>query len=179
MAAITSNPAGQNIARFVDLLRQGKAIFSTKLGKWTPRLAEPPLSSIIIRTDPVEDMHSYVARLRQEFPIECKEISAPITNIYDYFDHQDLHMQGSAFLQAVLDQIAAENEERACNLEIFAQRWMEANFDRFSSIVADTEEIFNEAEKNQHHPRFLRDALKLLKGYRLNPPAKKQVFLGM
>ncbi|MCJ1249628.1 hypothetical protein MMC30_006854 [Trapelia coarctata] len=178
MAANTSNTACQDIARLVDQLRQGKSIFSTKLGKWAPRLAESPLSPIIIRTDPVEDMQSMVSSLRAEFPKECREISGPIRNIYDYFDHQDVHMHGLNFIQSVLNQIVGENEERARNLENFAQRWMELNVNRFRNIEADTQEIFDETEKTQHHQRFLHDALELLKAYRLNPPTMPQGFSG-
>jgi len=179
MAATTNNGACQNITRLVDQLRQGKSIFSTKLGRWAPRLAEPPLSPIILRTDPVEDMHAMVASLRGEFPKGCKEISAPIKNIYDYFDHQDVHMHGVGFIQTVLSQIAAENAERAGKIEKFAQRWMEVNADRFSSIEPDTHEIYDETEKGQYHERFLQDALTLLKAYRVNPPLSKESSLGL
>lgn len=179
MAANTSNGACQNITRLVDQLRQGKSIFSTKLGKWAPRLAESPLSPIILRTDPMEDMHALVASLRGEFPNECKQISAPIRNIYDYFDHQDVHMHGLVFIQTVLCQIAAENAERASKIEKFAQRWMEVNIDRFSSVELETQEIYDETEKAQYHDRFLQDALELLKAYKVNPPASKQSSSGM
>jgi len=179
MAATTSSAPCQDIARLVDQLRQGKSLFSTKLGKWAPRIAESPLSPIIIRTDPVEDMHSMVASLRGEFPKECKEICGPIRNIYDYFDHQDVHMHGLNFIQSVLSQIARENEERVRNIEDFAQRWMEMNVARFCSVDANTQEIFDETEKKHHHERFLHDALELLKVYRTNPPTLTQGFSGM
>ena len=179
MAAITNDSARQNIARLVDQLRQGRSIFSTKHGKWAPRLAESPLSPIIIRTDPNEDMHSMVASLRGEFPKECKEISFPITNIYDYFDHQDVHMHGYNFVQSVINQIARENEERTRNLEHFAQRWMAMHVSRFRSINSDTQEIFDDIEKTQYHKCFLQDTLELLKTYKSNPPTLPQRSLGM
>ena len=179
MATVSSKPPTAHFQGLVEQLRQGKEIFSTNLQQYAPQRAELPLAPIILRSDPFEDVQSMVSRLRNKYPQESKKITVPINNIYEYFDHRDVHLHGTNFILSMLSHIGVENVERATRVELFAQHWMNNNIDRFCSINQGTQELFNADEKEQHHESFLQDALERLKTYRANPPAIAQAFLGI
>ena len=104
-----------------------------------------------------------VADLRIKFPEECKKITLPVHNIYEYFDHYDVNMQGSTFIVKVLDQIAEQNEVYRRNAEDFARHWMQSHNEGFPDIDLDKEDVFSKEEKEQYNCDFLNDVLNLLK----------------
>ena len=179
MATVSSKPSTEHFQGLVDQLRQGKAIFSTNLQQYAPHRAELPLAPIILRSDCFEDVESMVSRLRKKYPQESRKITLPVNNIYEYFDHRDVHLHGTNFILSVLGHIGAANAERATRVELFARHWVNNNIDRFCSINQATQELFNANEKEQHHESFLQDVLERLKTFRADPPAIAQAFLGI
>lgn len=114
------------------------------------------------------DEQEMIADLREKYPQQCKAISAPVTNIYQYFDHYDVMLKGQGFLYAVLAEIALSNAIRATNVQHFAEQWRCTHLERFLSIGPETQDIFEDEEKKLHKGDFLKDALVQLQCLRLD-----------
>lgn len=147
-------------------VRSGCAIFSTHLGRFLPRLAST--APMILRSSPEDDQDEMVANLQQKFPLQCKAITAPITDIYQYFDHYDAHRHGYAFLTSVLVSIAYFNERRAERVQEFAQLWTKHNAALFDTILSRNQNIFTELEVTEHGDDFLSDVFIELQRLRMN-----------
>lgn len=126
------------------------AIFSTHLGQYQPR---PALSGpIVIRSSPDDDQDSMIAKLRQQFPLHCKAIVAPVTNIHQWFDQHDTYRHGYGFLHSVLATIAFQNSKEVHG---FVERWRTENRERF---VHNSGVMFTKAEITEHGSGFLAEA---------------------
>ena len=165
----------------VRQIREGNAIFSTNYNQIPKREARPGEASIIIRSDPMEDVDALVSILQQRYPQACKNMTAPIPNIYEYFDHYDVQLHGSGIIHAVLNKIAEYNESRGMHVLSFTEQWKNKNVDHFLNIThQDTREIFTEEEHEQYGDDFLEDALERLKALRsLITPLVPEVSSGM
>lgn len=106
-----------------------------------------------------------ISDLRSNFPDECNKIAAPINNIYDYFDHHDVHIHGANLVVYVLNEIANENERRMTHVQDFATHWMKSNIDGFPDLFLLSLDIFNAEEKEKYDERFLHDALEMLQAF--------------
>ncbi|KAA6413897.1 MAG: hypothetical protein FRX48_02259 [Lasallia pustulata] len=159
-------------ALLAKMLEEGDAIFSTRLGTYPPRQATPPFAPIIIRSDPVGDQHEMIADLWKKYPQQCKAISAPVTNIYQYFDHYDVMLKGQGFLYAVLLEIAVSNAIRAAKVHQFAANWRFSHLERFLSIGPQTQDVFTDEEKELYEEDFLKDVFTQLQSLRVAIPVK-------
>lgn len=164
-------PAPVPAAELVKQLREGKAVFSTNFGQYLRREAKPFEAPIIMRTDPVEDIEAMVSKLQREHSEACKAIAAPINNIYDYFDHYDVQLHGTAIIHAVLSAIAVQNSSAAMRVQEFTEYWKNRNFERFNEIIADSQDLFTVEEKTKYDEGFLKDAAMHLQKLRLGIPA--------
>ena len=114
----------------------GKAIFSTRNGEYARRERVPSMRTIL-RSDPIEDQHTMVARLQEDFPDVCKTIGIPVTDsdVYEYFDYCDAAVHGFEFLRAVLAYIAGLNAtfnaERVLKVQDYVARWKKTNIEAF------------------------------------------------
>lgn len=134
----------------MDLIPPMDAIFSTHLGQYEPR---PAFSGpIVLRSSPDDDQDSMIARLRQQFPLECKAIVAPITNIHQWFDQYDAYRHGYGFLHSVLANIAFQNSKEVHH---FVDRWRNQNPERFHAVEYSAGVTFTKAEITEHGSGFL------------------------
>ncbi|MCJ1384909.1 hypothetical protein MMC17_008027 [Xylographa soralifera] len=174
MAATTTGVPDRNLDLLVEQLRQGKAIFSTNLGKYPTRRAQPLSTPVILRSDCDVDLVAMIAELRFKFPQECKKITSPVNNIYEYFDHYDVNIQGSTFIVKLLSMIAEQNEENAKSAQQFATQWMESHSEGFPDIDLDDENLFSAEEKEQYSYNYLKEVLELLKGFQARSAASSE-----
>ena len=148
----------------------GKAIFSTHNGEYARRETIPSIRTIL-RSDPIEDQHTIVAKLQQEFPEVCKAITAPVTDrdVYEYFDYCDAAVQGFEFLRAVLDYIARLNAsvsaEKVAEVRDYVGRWRNTNAEAFTytkpyHAVTD---LFTKEDIEEHGVDFLTEAMVQIK----------------
>ncbi|KAL9116997.1 MAG: hypothetical protein Q9187_006471, partial [Circinaria calcarea] len=165
-----TGPVALPATELVKQLRDGKAVFSTNFGQYLRREAKPFEAPIIMRTDPVEDVEAMVSKLQQQHPEACKTIAAPINNIYDYFDHYDVQLHGTAIIHAVLSTIAVQNSSTAMRVQQFTEDWKNRNFERFNEITADSQDLFTVEEKETYDEEFLKDAAVYLQNLRLGIP---------
>lgn len=121
----------------------------------------------MLRSNPNDDQDDMVAKLQSMFPLQCKAITAPITNIYDYFDFYDAHRHGSLFLESVLATIAAHNFKRAQMVQNFVENWRQDNPRLYNSILSRTE-VFSDADVKYYGSEFLGEAHSLLRSLRMN-----------
>lgn len=128
----------------------------------------------MLRSNPDDDQDDMVAKLQSTFPQQCKAITAPITNIYDYFDPYDTHRHGYRFLESVLGTIAHHNFIRAGRVQSFAEQWINANPYLFEGIMSMTQGDFTEAEHHTYGCDFLGEAFCLIQGLRMNRPAARK-----
>jgi hypothetical protein len=91
MAAQGSFSNALNMAQLIDQLRQGRAIFFINHGSHPARRATSTAEPILLRSKPITDVQSMVDYLRGTFLVACKASRLPINNLYDYFDHFDVH----------------------------------------------------------------------------------------
>ncbi|MCJ1285272.1 hypothetical protein MMC26_004612 [Xylographa opegraphella] len=178
MAATNRRLPDQNLDLLVEQLRQGKAIFSTNLGKYPPRRAQPLSTPVILRSDCEADLASIIADLRIKFPLECQKITIPVNNIYEYFDHYDVNLQGSAFIAELLRRIAEQNEGTTKSAQQFATQWMKDHSEGFPDIDLEDEDLFSAEEKEKYSFDFLKDVLELLKGLQARPVASFERTIG-
>jgi hypothetical protein len=150
----------------MDTSPYGPAIFSTHLGRYATRDTLSP--SIMLRSNPDDDQDDMVARLQSMFPQQCKAITAPITNIYDYFDLYDAHRHGSCFLESVLGTIAAHNFRRAQMVQNFVGHWRQDNPRLYETILSRTLDVFSDADVKHYGCEFLGEAFSLLQSHRRN-----------
>lgn len=117
-----------------------------------------------------------IANLWEKYPLQCKAISAPVTNIYQYFDHYDVMLKGQGFLYAVLVEIALSNAIRATKIQQFAEHWRSTHTEQFLSISPETQEIFTDEEKELYPEDFLKDAFTQLQCLRVATPVKESQY---
>ena len=152
----------------------GKAIFSTHNGEYARRDKIPTVRTVL-RSDPVEDQRTMVARLQRDFPDVCIAITAPITDtdVYDYFDYCDATVQGFEFLRAVLAYIAGlnagGNAKRATEIQDYVDRWRSTNTEAFTYIrpYHGVTDLFTETDIEEHGAEFLTDAMIQIKHQRM------------
>jgi hypothetical protein len=100
-------------------------------------------------------------------------ITAPITNIYDYFDHHDVHMHGSGIIHAVLNAIALENADRTRAVHNFVFNWMSGHMAQLHNNKSNTQDLFGDEEKTHFDESFLKEAFDYLEAIRSTmPPAE-------
>ena len=161
-------------------IREGKAIFSTNCNRIPKREAKPGEASIIMRSDPLADVDALVESLQEQFPQVCKNITAPIQNIYEYFDHYDVQLHGTGIVHSVLNKIAESNATRGMRILSFTEYWKNAHSRRFYNINEHTRELFTEEEFKEYGKDFLQDAFIRLKELRrMMVPLVPEVFSGM
>lgn len=148
------------MTQFQALHSLGMAIFSTRAGKYRPRLAISNMS-VVMRSDKNDDRDTMAANLKTQFPGICKGITMDI-NVYDYFDHYDQQLHGSEFLRAVLHYIADSNAIKAGEAQDLARRWMATNKETFALLGPEhlAEHLFTEEDKSEYETEVLEDAWK-------------------
>ena len=146
------------MAQYLARSTSGKAVFSTRNGKYAQREATPNMS-IVIRSDPAEDRDTMTARLMAEFPTICKAITTFSPNVSDYFDGHDQELQGFEFLRAVLLHIAAINTAQARKVLNYVGRWMATNAEAFALFTPEhtLEHLFTKGDIDEYGEHFLRD----------------------
>ena len=117
-----------------------------------------------------------IADLWGKYPLQCKAISSPVTNIYQYFDHYDVMLKGQGFLYAVLVEIALSNAIRTTKVQLFAEHWRSTYLERFLSISPEKQDIFTDEEKELHKEDFLKDAFAQLQCLRVAMPLKESQY---
>lgn len=148
----------------------GKAIFSTRNGEYARRERIPSIRTIL-RSNPIEDQQTMVARLHKDFPEVCKAITSPVTNgdVYEYFDYCDAAVQGFEFLRAVLEYIAglnaSANAEKATKVQDYVGRWKNANAEAFTytrphHAITD---LFTKEDIEEHGGEFMAEAMVQIK----------------
>ena len=151
----------------MDSIPPMEAIFSTHLGQYQPRPAFR--GPIVLRSSPDEDQDSMIAKLRQRFPLECKAITAPVTNIHYWFDHHDAYRHGYGFLHSVLTTIAFQNSREVHD---FAERWRTENQERFYGVARKSGIMFTGADIAEHGSAFLAEAAQHIHYLRSSVPCK-------
>ena len=109
-------------------------------------------------------------RLQSQFPSECRAIQCPTDcpiDVYCYFDHYDVYIQGSSYLHEVLSSIAFRNLAQLHRILEFVDSFKSSQVERFNDIYPDTQDLFTEEEKSIHSQEFLEDALIRLKALKL------------
>ena len=148
----------------------GKAIFSTRNGEYARRERIPSIRTIL-RSNPIEDQQTMVAKLQEDFPEVCKAITAPVTDkdVYEYFDYCDAAVQGFEFLRAVLEYIAGLNAsadaDMATRVQDYVGRWKNVNAEAFTytrphHAIAD---LFTKEDIEEHGAEFLTEAMVQIK----------------
>ena len=169
MASIASVP---DFGYLATTINRGPAMFSTDFGFHAPRTAVEPMPPNIVRYHPMVDVPAFKSNLRKNFPNHCKLVIAPVDNLYQYFDHWDLHMHGTDFIYAVLVELALENSTRAQAVLSFATYWKAQNSEIFHSPIPFTLDLFREETIYNCGVDFLNDVLTELAKLRevLTPP---------
>ena len=148
----------------------GKAIFSTHNGEYARRERVPSIGPIL-RSDPIEDQQTMVAKLRENFSEACNAITAPVTDrdVYEYFDYCDAAVQGFEFLRAVLEYIAGlnvrVNAEKAMKVQDYVGRWKKTNTGAFTYIrpYHAVTDLFTEEDTEEYGVEFLTEAMMQIK----------------
>ncbi|KAL8790619.1 MAG: hypothetical protein Q9213_000466 [Squamulea squamosa] len=141
------------------VLYNGAAIFSTDLGRFAPRQPAVLPGRIILRSVPEEDMESKISDLEAKFPDQCKTLTSPIANLYDYFDQYDQELHGAVFLRAVLEEICVRNLVRKQGILDFTFQWIELNPIAFPHILSLGLDAFTVDDVETFGEDFLQDAL--------------------
>ncbi|KAL8848929.1 MAG: hypothetical protein Q9221_006087 [Calogaya cf. arnoldii] len=141
-------------------LQKGDAIFSNNLGRFSPRELSALPRRIILRSSPEDDMESMIAELRANFPDQCKAITSPVANLYDYFDHYDQQFHGGIFLGTVLAEICHRNLMRKQAILNFTQEWIHLNHTNLPYILGRSlDTAFTPEDVEKHGKEFLQDVL--------------------
>ena len=152
----------------------GKGIFSTRNGEYARREKIPSMR-IILRSNPIEDRQTLVAKLQKDFPEVCKKITTPVTDtdVYEYFDYCDAAVQGFEFLRAVLEYIAglnaSVNAKKAMKVQDYVGRWKNTNREAFTYVrpYHAVTDLFTEEDIEEHGVEFLTEAMMQIKRLRL------------
>lgn len=159
-------------------LQNGGAKFSNNLGRLSPCEPSALPKRIILRSVPEDDMESKIAELRTKFPDECKAITSPVANLYDYFDHYDQELHGAMFLRAVLEEICGRNLMRNQAIFDFTQDWMRVNSTNVQCILGlGLDSAFTADDIEVYGKDFLQDALRELQLLKLNHDEAGQYYL--
>ncbi|KAI9752447.1 MAG: hypothetical protein M4579_005622 [Chaenotheca gracillima] len=84
-------------------------MFSTGMSSKAPSNIKDAREPLIVRSNPQLDKQATVARLQQQWPVQCRAITIPI-NVEDYYDERDINMMDRDFLIGVLNDIHLQNE---------------------------------------------------------------------
>ena len=143
----------------------GEAMFSTRLGRFLPREAVEPRGPIVLRSEPEDDLESVTTRLERDFRNPCKEVTLPITNIYEYFDHYDCHVLGTGFLHKVLENIVLRNLTKSQHVQGLVNRWKEGKLAGFKKMKAaqSPQHIFTATEVEEYGVDILEEAFSTIK----------------
>ena len=144
----------------------GKAIFSTHNGEYARREKIPSIRTIL-RSNPIEDQQTMVAKLQHEFPEVCRAITSPVTDrdVYEYFDYCDATVQGFEFLRAVLEYIARLNAsvyaEQATGVHGYVGRWKNTNAEAFTLTrpYHSVRDLFTREDIEEYGVEFLTEAM--------------------
>ena len=133
--------------------KQPKAIFSTQMGKTTPRDLIYPLPPVIARSNGSVQVLDYASQLRERFPLQCQQIFF-YPSLSDYFDRYDIHLQSPSFLAAVLNHIIQEN---ISHVQTFAHEWSVEHRFELTKLCEPTsiEKVFNTDLIEKHGTTFL------------------------
>ncbi len=144
----------------MSVSRRGEAIFSTRLGRFLPREAVEPRGPIVLRSEPEDDLDNMSARLERDFPTQCKAITLPIVNIYEYFDHYDCHILGTGFLHKVLENINFRNFTSSRRVKELVDRWKGDKLANSNTMAAaqSLRDIFTEEEVEEYGEDILGEA---------------------
>ncbi|KAL8993087.1 MAG: hypothetical protein Q9169_006611 [Polycauliona sp. 2 TL-2023] len=141
-------------------LQDGPAIFSTNLGRFQPREPAAFPLRIVLRSVPEDDLESKIAELRAKFPDQCRSITSPVANLYDYFDRYDQELHGAMFLRAVLEEIFGRNLLQKSAVFAFTQQWLRLNSTNFHNILSlGLDSAFTADDREYYGDEFLQDAL--------------------
>jgi len=114
------------------------ARFSTKLQTRAKRSAPYPRSPVVARSDLAMAIHQKATSLRLEFPdlaLSIDNTTLHWTTLYEYFDAEDLAIEGPQFLFYVIHYIGNGNRQLAQAIEreqdagihSWAQEWIDCN----------------------------------------------------
>lgn len=145
---------------------EGKAIFSTNLGRHPPRAAEtsPPPHTIARSVPPLHngrcapDVAEFTRTLWQKFPNECARVHKN-TDVMDYFDSYDIQVLGCDFLQTVILSIANQSVVN------FSYHWTREHGEKVSLVGQGLElqEIFSAEDVTRYGVTFLKEAFKYMR----------------
>ena len=144
-------------------LQDGPTIFSSSLGRFRPRQPADAPKRIVLRSVPEDDLEAKIEDLRDRFPEQCKAITPPVGDIYDYFDGYDQELQGAMFLRAVLEEICGRNLRQKQDILNFTQQWTQLNSTNIPRILSlGLDSAFTADDKEVYGEEFLQDALEEL-----------------
>ncbi|KAL8833304.1 MAG: hypothetical protein Q9176_008036 [Flavoplaca citrina] len=144
-------------------LQDGRAIFSSSLGRFRSKQPSDAPKRIVLRSFPEEDREAIIEDLRVRFPNQCKAITSPVGDIYDYFDGYDQWLQGGMFLRAVLEEICGRNLRQKQDIFDFTQQWTHLNSTNIPWILSlDLDSAFTADDKEVYGQEFLQEALEEL-----------------
>lgn len=150
-------------------LQNGGAKFSNNLGRSGLHQPFALPERIVLRSVPEDDMESKITDLYTKFPDECKAITSPVANLYDYFDHYDQELHGAMFLRAVLEEICGRNLMRNQAILNFTQQWTRLNSTNVPYIFSLGLDTAFTADDIEHYGKdFLQDALRELQLLKLD-----------
>ena len=163
-------------AELAAQVREGAAIFSTSNGILCPELANRDTTCVIVRDSPEDDCFEIANKIREQFPEDSKKIFPPFYNIFEYFDHKDVHAHGMNVLMQVLDIIASENRSSVAYMLEFTKAWVAEHPDKHQEVLRGADlSVFTPEEIEEHSEEFLDEALycmRLAEDFGL-PPSKK------
>lgn len=162
----------------------GRAIFSTRNGEHARREKIPSIRTIL-RSNPIEDQQTMVAKLQKDFPEVCNAITTPVTNgdVYEYFDYCDAAVQGFEFLRAVLEYIAELNAsvsaKKATKVQDYVSRWKNTNSESFTYIRPHhaVTDLFTGEDIEENGVEFLTEAMMQIKRLRVQEDGDRMVIL--
>ncbi|KAL9036588.1 MAG: hypothetical protein Q9180_004219, partial [Flavoplaca navasiana] len=145
-------------------LQGGPAIFSSSLGRFRSKQPSDAPKRIVLRSFPEEDRDAIIEDLRARFPNQCKAITPPVGDIYDYFDGYDQWLQGGMFLRAVLEEICGRNLRQKQDIFDFTQQWTHLNSTNIPWVLSlDLDSAFTADDKEVYGEEFLQEALEELR----------------
>lgn len=160
----------------------GRAIFSTCNGEFARREKIPSIRTIL-RSNPIEDQQTMVAKLQKDFPEACRAITTPVKDrdVYEYFDYCDAAVQGFEFLRAVLEYIAglnaSVNAKKATEVQDYVSRWKKTNSESFSYMrpCHAVTDLFTKEDIEEYGVEFLTEAMMKIKQLRVQEDDDRMV----
>lgn len=158
MAADSASRSRYSDEQLQEQVTLGRAIFSTRKDTLKPHaVTDRKDAPIVLRTDPEEDITELLVNLQKRFPRDCRRVTLPILDIFNYFDHQDTHIHGFGVCEHVLRKLGTENEERWTTILPKAKSWALENVQRFDLLEPNEDVTFSKGEVAMYNPAFLDD----------------------